>query len=605
MPFIPKRKRLTPPPFLVPSPPDSPQGIALFSLDLTLIARLASLLFISILLLFILAYSHIIPQPFTFLAATPDTAAGHLLLPVPAPSLCPTPKPDPSPPLPPKYVYALGDSSHSHCSSLPIAWDTPPLNTATPDPADASLPSLEAAAKLLPVACGGGQGWSGVGRQGPLSRFLARVGDAGAGVVLAMGGSATAGCNCNSPLQPFIGGDGKACRNVECAWSGRVADALRASLPLGISTYITHTSVALGGTTIGVGLLDLAQTLSNVPSGVPGLLLVDYTVNDSVFQGGTPEEQDAQYETFIQRALQAEKEHNVTLALLATCALPNCARINALVRALAALYSVPLLDYAFLVDTAVERGGGAGGAPVQRAHLYTDPSTGGGHMWHPLWPVHSLISRAFMGCVRKSWEGECGTTTGNSGGSGGSGGSSGGVSPCATPEVRYTAAGEVVGGVAGKVVGKGGVGPFSWETTPPGSWSVAEDSAGKPGWISLVVGGRLEFEVRFGVLAGGVGGDISKFSVVYLKTYGGIGAVSVSLEGPGGEVVKGASDLILDGANAPDASGAVAKSSQTYVYTGEVLKQWPGATANVNYTLVFTVREGGPPKFKVTEVQAC
>ncbi len=464
------------------------------------------------------------------------------------------------------------------------------MNTSTPDPADASLPSLQAAAKLLPVACGAGLGWSG---KGPLGRFLARVGDAKAGVVVAMGGSATAGCNCNSPLQPFTAGDGVACKNAECAWSGRVSDALRASLPLG--TSIAHTSVALGGTTIGVGLLNLGSTLALVPAGVPALLLVDYTVNDSVFQGGTPAEQDAQYETFIQRALEAESEKNVTLVLLATCALPNCARITALVRALAALHSVPLLDYALLVDTALERAGGEG---VERAHLYTDPAKGGGHIWHPLWPVHALISKALMGCIQRAWEAGCGSTSSPSTSSGG-----GDVlSPCASPVVRYAAGGEVVGSVVGA----------SWKTaSPPGSWSVAEDSAGKPGWISQVVGGRLEFEVRFGGGGGGggVGGvpPLSVVSVVYLRTYGSIGAVTVSLEGVGGEVVAradGGTGLVLDGANAADASGVVSKASQTILFNGEVQKLWPLALPNVTYTLVFTVREGAP-KFKVTEVQTC
>ena len=80
------------------------------------------------------------------------------------------------------------------------------------------------------------------------------------------------------------------------------------------------------------------------------------------------------------------------------------------------------------------------------------------------------------------------------------------------------------------------------------------------------------------------------------------------MEGVGGEVVArapGDTDLILDGANAADASGVVAKSSQTYVFNGEVQKLWPLARANATYTLVFTVREGASPKFKITEVQAC
>ena len=287
----------------------------------------------------------------------------------------------------------------------------------------------------------------------------------------------------------------------------------------------------------------------------------------------------AQYESFIRAAL--ARSDMVTLMLVASCALPNCARVNALVRGLAAHYNVPLADYAALAETAAQLTEGLELGAV-RAELYTDPGKGGGHMWHPLWPVHTLIGEAIGECLHSGWRASCGEEAAEVG--------TGAAlvseeqllqaAACSPPASFYSARAQSPG----------------WLSE---HWLLAEDSPGKLGWLSSTAGSSISFPVSFH--SGGSG----RLTVIFLRSYEGMGRVSLQLLGLDGAALPAARPqaLTLSGTN-PDPS---VRASQAHSWSCSAAEEWPALVLGRSYSLVLTLLpfSQSREKFKVLHLETC
>lgn len=288
--------------------------------------------------------------------------------------------------------------------------------------------------------------------------------------ILAIGGSETAGMQCNDGLST-----GKA-----CAWPARLVHWLTERYP---ETKFRLENQAIGGTTTLSALPFLPSWLQLRPD----LMLIDFAVNDAIdFQG---DNLMAIQETLIRTIL--HHAPRLRMVHVVTCTVPVCQRAARVARQVSALYNIPCVSFPEVVSVASELSG------RDMTDVFWDVGGPTVPVHHPLWTTHQLIADMVAHAWHSADPASCAT---------------GGVTPitpsstdmllCNPPATMHSA--------------------YSPSPRVNTGWPLTEDRAGKPGWISTGNGSWIIFPIKFGTTP--------RLMLTYLRSRTSLGTATMYFE---------------------------------------------------------------------------
>ena len=258
--------------------------------------------------------------------------------------------------------------------------------------------------------------------------------------VLVVGGSETAGVNCD---------DGET-RHKACSWPARLGRWLESP---GFRVEVENQ--ASGGTTISASFPSLGILLSNVPD----IFIVDFVVNDAFETQDSGASLLSAYEAFI---IRTRRRGVFNLAFVVTCALEHCAKVRDVILWASTLHDVAFISYYDVAHCAAHLSGSG-------LHEFWD--TDG---THPSWRVHQLIADTVAFVLAENILAFSSPLT---------------LSEtqavhsydfCSEPMTEYSAFIPPAAGVSAH------------------QWSLEEDRPGKPGWITYQNNSSISFQVSFG-----------------------------------------------------------------------------------------------------------
>jgi hypothetical protein len=391
--------------------------------------------------------------------------------------------------------------------------------------------------------------------------------------LLTLGGSMTAGTNCNRGAI-----EGRA-----CSWSGQFATWLKQFAP-----HVSHTNAAAGGTNSEVGAASIGLLVGQTQ---PDIVFTDYSVNDVVewmdfhsadgagaFMAHKRTESNAEFALKQPVEFAAATEALITgIKTLAPNALhvmvfsqcPHCVSDKemgrffhtALLR-VAAFHSVPVLD---LRDACLV-GGFCKWVPHEAVHYQLK----GQREWsHPGWETHAWFGGAMahmFNAASTMLQTKQPTQVGAK--------ELAKYESCIIPRTSRSAFNELAEDA---------------ETT---GWRLYEDRASKPGWITTEVGSTKQFTMKFG--------ETPTLAVSYLTSYEGMGEAEIELNG-----IR----MVLNGTI--DARMSVTKTSWFFAGAQRMEHKaesgMHGFKVLGNATKDLTVKFMGPEgsKFKLISVVSC
>ena len=377
-----------------------------------------------------------------------------------------------------------------------------------------------------------------------------------------------------------IGGSetaGKGCTQVQgaevvalhaCAWSARLVQELRLLWP----------TKDIGLVNFGIGGMELASALPSLPrwlpadAGMPGLLMVDFIVNDS-WSSYHLTAVLAAYEKLVLETRRLRPL--VDVLFVSTCALPKCGVVNALINSVARWHGVAVVSYTDYADA------------LSRIHNEDASLVLWGKAIHPPWHTHQMIADTCVSCVVAGLEALC------------RGPAAAKRLPlsleahilaaevCVTPTTLYDAA------------------TFSAAVAPAmptqHDWDLRADSEERAlGWISRSEQSSIAFPVSFG--------KSPRLTVTYIRSYEGFGSASMRFASASPERA-----LVLDGLQDERAGNVSQSFSATFDVSRSCWEPQDGLSGCLgwkvapwsSHELVFRIVAGGAPKFKITTVLAC
>lgn len=320
--------------------------------------------------------------------------------------------------------------------------------------------------------------------------------------ILVLGGSETAGGNCNDGVT----------WSKSCAWPARFAAWLREQFS---TVDVRVDNQASGGSTISTALPSLSTWLSE-PYDV---VLIDFIVNGASLLAAACPPPLLTHRRFLGaagigrltrgdlrgvRVAGASHPEGSCRRVVVTCALPICTRLRDIIAYVAAVHSVATVSFYDVASCAahVNTPRGADGAELERMMLkYWDAGTGRPDP-HPLWMTHQAITEmlahatyANIGCA--------GTASSRS--SIMLAAALAQYELCTKPAAMFSAFAPPASGVTLQ------------------GWQLIEDRPGKPGWITESPSSHIMFDVQFGTTP--------RLMVVWLKSYKDLGSVLMRLNG--------------------------------------------------------------------------
>jgi hypothetical protein len=291
----------------------------------------------------------------------------------------------------------------------------------------------------------------------------------GAIKILVLGGSETAGVNCNDGINQL----------KECAWSARYKSWLQAKCP---TAQVILDNQASGGTTTSASLPSLNLWLATNPD----IVFVDFIVNDSFEAQENAQNLLAIYESLILQVRHIQKP--IFLAFLISCALERCSSVRDIIFWVSTVHDVGIVSYYDVAHCAAHLSG-------TNVSLFWD-TTG----THPSWKVHQLMADtlAYVTAFHSFTEGKANTTLAytevleN-------------LNSCMSPMSLYIARSPPLIGITSN------------------GWHLEEDRPGKPGWITYSNSSSITYDVCFG--------EHPRLMVTWLRSYEGLGNVRMTLNG--------------------------------------------------------------------------
>ena len=288
--------------------------------------------------------------------------------------------------------------------------------------------------------------------------------------ILVVGGSETAGVNCDDGLTQL----------KDCAWGARYKSWLLATCP---SSQVNVDNQASGGTTMSSALPVMSTWLARRPD----IIFIDFIVNDSFEPQENAKNLIAIYEAFILQARRYEKP--VFPAFIITCALEKCAPVRDIIFWVSAVHDVAIVSYYDVAHCAAQLSG------ETNVNLFWDTSG-----THPSWKAHQLIADtlAYVTAMNSVLTSSANATLANAD-------VLATFNTCMSPTSSYMAQSPPTEGIT------------------MNAWKLEEDRPGKPGWITYSDSSRIAYDVRFG--------ERPRLMVTWLRSYAGLGNVRMTLNG--------------------------------------------------------------------------
>lgn len=383
--------------------------------------------------------------------------------------------------------------------------------------------------------------------------------------ILVLGGSETAGADCAQDTR-----ENGTLKDKDCAWPARFAAWLRATFP---QSEVVLDNLAVGGTPSCAHLARFGSLVSSQGRKDTDLVLLDPVINDFFALSEAP----VCFENLI-RTLRLLLPNAATFALFTGT--PEMATLQYGYQEIniADYYRLPRLNFMDLVQAS----GALWMTPSGNGNN-VDCKTGERSNAHPCWKTHQVMADAVANAWGKVLNSMCEDAPSNN----------------TVAKVSIFPSKSLLPG-ADLQRNRICLQPLSsflaenWtdaqETLPSptivkGDWSFREDRLGKPGWIAETPNSTIRFPVDFGTQP--------QLTVVYLRSYSGIGNVSISVFDPSSERVG---NYILSGYWEPRVS-----QSETITLTAQNLPLQPNTRMDVE----LKVLPDTVTKVKIMDILSC